>query len=431
MDESLKRALLAVAFAVVLAGCAAPVADDSLGHDGLGQVENVTYAEELSIENEQQLTEGELEKLTKRTMARIEVVRGLEFEHAVEVDVISREEYQQNYTGGAAGADADWENLRWEALFVIGQDRDATEVLDEAFGEAVRGFYSPGAERIVIVSDGEHTTINKGTLIHELVHALQDQQFGLGHDARTVDERLAREGVIEGEAELVPELYLNRCGVTWSCVTPELDAEAARDVHPGVYMLLIQPYLSGPEFVDEHRQRGGWRAVDALHDDLPVSSQQIIHPEKYPDERPVNVTVPDRSDERWERLDREPELDTFGEASLFVMLAHNDIITVEDPSTYRHTFTEGWAGDAFATYEHGDDLGYVWTLHFESADDRQQFHRAYEDLLEEHGGTERGGDVVVISDGPFEGAFEVTGDDERLRIVKGPDVDALDAIHDS
>lgn len=428
MDGTTKR-LLALVLAVALVGCIAPAADDRLGQDGLGEVDGITYQDDLSITVEDGLNETELELLTTRSMARIEVIRGLQFEQTVNVSVISREEYRERYRGGEVDdVQAEWEDQFWEALFVIGQDRNASTVLDEMFGAAVLGFYSPVEERIVIVTDGESATVNKHTLVHELVHALQDQQFGLGPAGETHDRELARQGVIEGEAELVPELYLDRCDVEWDCLTPEIDDAAATDVDPGVHQLLVQPYVSGPAFVDDIRQRGGWEAVDDLYEEMPESSRQIIHPDSYPANAPENVTVPDHSGDEWTRFDRDPEADTLGEASIFVMLSHNDVIDAH-PWSYQHSFSEGWAGDQFVPYRSVDgEFGYVWETRWEDTADAEQFARAYRTLLDGHNALEQG-DRFLITEGPFEGAFDVTQEGETVRIVKGPDEESLAEIH--
>ena len=56
---------------------------------------------------------------------------------------------------------------------------------------------------------------------------------------------------------------------------------------------LSAPYTDGFAFVQERRHLGGWAAVDAAFRDLPVSTEQILHPEKYDaHELPIPVAVP-------------------------------------------------------------------------------------------------------------------------------------------
>jgi len=68
----------------------------------------------------------------------------------------------------------------WEALFVVGEDENASDAIDSVYGGAVSGFYSPADDRIVlVVPEGEDPQINPSTLAHELVHAMQDQYHDL------------------------------------------------------------------------------------------------------------------------------------------------------------------------------------------------------------------------------------------------------------
>ena len=53
------------------------------------------------------------------------------------------------------------------------------------------------------------------------------------------------------------------------------------------------PYIDGYAFVNAIRGRGDWAAVDEAWEAQPVSTEQILHPELYPDELPVEVELPD------------------------------------------------------------------------------------------------------------------------------------------
>ena len=61
-------------------------------------------------------------------------------------------------------------------------------------------------------------------------------------------------------------------------------------IPPWMVRLLEYPYLSGAAFVGQLYATGGWDAVDAAYDDLPVSSEQVLHPAKYlAAEAPIEV----------------------------------------------------------------------------------------------------------------------------------------------
>lgn len=415
---------------IVLAGCTAPMAETA---GQLGGPDNQTSPyEEVTVADENELTEEELGDLVNRSMVRIETLRGLSFDEHVSVEVISREEFAASTTSGPA--DDDWENLRWQALFVIGQDRNAPEVLSEALGEGVQGYYSPAANEIVIISDGDTATVNKHTLVHELVHALQDQQLTLSSPAETHDGQLAFESVIEGEAELIPELYLTRCGVEWSCIEPEGAAGAGAAMETGVQLMLLKPYERGPAFVDEIRDQGGWDAVDELYEQPPESSTQVIHSELYPNQSPTKIDVTDESTGNWSPMDG-PYPETLGEAAIFSMFAHNELFTTTDPFSYSHPYSDGWAGDAFVPYESESgsadeaEQGYVWEIEWQSEDDAADFVSAYERLLDDEGALERGDETVSVPDGPFAGGYQVNQDETTVTIVHGPSVGSLNEIY--
>jgi len=416
--------VLGLAVAGVLVGSFVPTTDGGLPEE-VGEVDGVTYNQSIPVTVEDGLNESERDVLVARSMARVEVIRGLAFEERVGVEVISRAEYRDRRETDQSETERTWENLRWEALFVIGEDRDAPTVLDEAFGSSVLGYYSPDDGQIVVVSDAEEPTLDTGTLVHELVHALQHQRFGLAHDAGTTDAKQARDSVIEGEARLVPELYLDRCGADWSCVRPPTE-NTSTDLSLGIQLQLLAPYTQGQVFVETVQERGGWGAVDDLHEQFPASSAQFLHPDRYPGAEPVEVTVTDRSGEGWHRLDR---TDTLGEVSVYTMLVHSEAVDVEEPTRYDHPSSEGWAGGQMALYERNGEFGYVWETAWETPTDAEQFASAYRDALGANGGVATGEDVFVVPDGGFEDAFRVTREDRTVRIINAPTVEGLTEVH--
>jgi hypothetical protein len=297
----------------------------------------------------------------------------------------------------------------------------------------VLGYYSPGSDRIVIVSETETPMVSRTTLAHELVHALQDQQFGLNRTAETQDTQLATNGVVEGEANYIQQIYQQRCASGWDCIAmPESNGGGgggSSSRNAGVFTVILQPYVSGPQFVNAVYGEGGWDAVDELHSEFPASSEQVIHPRRYPDEEPVEVTVTDRSNTEWDRFDHDPVADTVGEASIFATMYHNDQ-TDADRYSYQSTPSEGWAGDTVVPYHNESGAGgYVWVTQWDSEADAEEFADAYRGALTEEHDATRDGTVYVVPGGPFADAFRVTREGDTVRIVNGPTVEDLDDIH--
>ncbi|ERH11046.1 MAG: hypothetical protein J07HX64_02825 [halophilic archaeon J07HX64] len=138
------------------------------------------------------------------------------------------------------------------------------------------------------------------------------------------------------------------------------------------------------------------------------------------------MTVTDRSDEGWRRLDA---TDTLGETSVYTMLAHSEVVDVESPTGYDHPFSTGWAGGQIALYEREGATGYVWETVWETPTDAEQFVSAYRDVLEANGGDRAGTDQFVVPDGGFEDAFRVTRENRTVRIVNAPTVEGLVEVH--
>ncbi|WP_435196174.1 Hvo_1808 family surface protein [Natronomonas sp. EA1] len=432
------RRALVLALLLVTAGCAdlvgfgprEPPDDDTLGWE-----DGYWYDSPLNVTTEDGLTEAEREAVVARTMARVEVIRDLEFEESVPVSVITRAAYRERRTGRSSDPTYEaWNNQVWEALLLVGEDRNVSQVFDTVFGSSVQGFYSPANDEIVIVSDSETPQIDRGTLAHELTHALQDQHFSLGAGAATQDAQLAEDGLIEGDANAVQDEYEARCADDWDCLPrPERSGGGApADFNMGVFLTVFTPYAEGPAFIEELRDRSGgdWDQVDRAYDDFPASTEQVIHPERYPDDEPVEVTVRNRASDGWERFDVDPVADTVGEASVYAMFwANGGIDRERSPYNYSHPLSDGWAGDSLVPYTNGSHGGYVWKLTFESNDDAREFTRAYERVLRDRGATEVADGVYDLASGPFADAFEVTRHGNTVVIVNGPSREALSKIH--
>jgi hypothetical protein len=433
-----RAALLAVALTVVLAGCTGPFLghpEEPRGGDAIGWENGYWYDDPVDVTTDDGLNESELEAVTARQMARIERIRDREFQSTVPVEVISRAEYRnRSRPGGSAGPGGDpWNDQVWEALLLVGESTGSDDAISDTRSSAVLGYYSPSQDQIVIVSDSETPLVSRSTLAHELVHALQDQQFGLTGTPRTQDTQLSRNGVVEGEANYIQGAYQQSCEQNWDCIPmPEASGGGgggSSGRNAGVFTVIIHPYVSGPRFVDSVYSDGGWDAVDALHDDKPASTEQVIHPERYPDEEPVEVRVADRSNAEWDRFDHDPVGDTVGEASIFATMYHNGQ-TDADRYSYRSTPSEGWAGDTVVPYRNDTGAGgYVWESQWDSTRDAREFADAYRAaLVEEHGATSEG-NVYVVPDGEFADAFRITRSGDTVRIVNGPTVDDLEDIH--
>lgn len=193
----------------------------------------------------------------------------------------------------------DEEELKLLAL--LGPRDDLRKLTEEIAGEEVLGFYDDRHKRLVVVRQGKdpNPALEEFTLAHELVHALEDQTFGLrrisGSTRATDDEASARDALVEGTATLVMDRYARRHIGPGRLLVASLGATGAGlDLPAALEDALLFPYDAGEPFVRELYRRGhGWRLVDrAERSRPPASTEQVLHVEKYlAGERPDPVRI--------------------------------------------------------------------------------------------------------------------------------------------
>ncbi|WP_439025422.1 Hvo_1808 family surface protein [Haloarchaeobius sp. DT45] len=451
---------LTVVVLVVLAGCfglggsdagagdgdTGPLADPAV--DTLGWENGYWYNETITVDQRDGLSDAEQTAYLARAMARVELLRGLEFTDPVTVSVISRDEQRAKSANSSTDSESKnrWNDQVWEALFISDEQQRIEDEFGSVAGSAVLGYYAAGTNAIVMVSDDpDRLVINNATLMHELVHALQDQHFDIErvqNQAETQDQQLAANGLIEGEADYIEALYVERCtSGEWDCVkTPsQQSSSGSSGVNLGILVTIFQPYSDGPQYIHEVVKEQGWGPINALWETPPQSSSVFIHPDWTV--TPVNVTVDDRSRNGWQPF--EHGSDTVGEASIYSMfwyqsrqydIAAINTSTFSTPSSvydrfdYRSPPSAGWVGDAVLPYQNGDEYGHVWVTEWATPADAIEFRQAYETVLTGHGGSEQSPGIWVIPDGGFADAFRVHQEGTTVTIVNGPTVDDLDDI---
>ncbi|WP_229122190.1 Hvo_1808 family surface protein [Halapricum desulfuricans] len=430
--------------------------------DPLGWENGYWYNESIDVTPDDGLNESELDAVVARSMARVESVRGIEFNGTVPVEVISRAAFSDNRSvsdTNTSTANRIHQNVKWEAMFSIGEDENALSSFRSTQTATIGGYYSPGDDRIVIVSENATTPkMDEVTLSQELFHALQDQKLEISFNRSTREGLNAANGIIEGDGNLVDQIYQTNCGDDWNCVTPSSDDSSGggdtSDINYGIYLTQYQPYNDGPAFVQQIRSEGGWEAVNDVYDNPPTSTEQVIHPEKYPDEGPVNITFTDSSSDEWSVPDLgngSVDYARFGQAGLSAMflrpavasqysdvpvLRPEQIFTDRRTLNYGLDVTNGWGNDRlypYATNESAEtnETGYVWQIEWDTVDDAGAFADAYVELLEYYGAEsvpENESTYRVSDDEPFGDAFYVGHDGQTVTIVNGPTVADLSEI---
>lgn len=236
--------------------------------------------------------------------ATVEKIRQRQFKAPVTMKTITRAELRPflvKNISKSVGTPAEYQRIL-ETMQLVDRDPKLIEKLLDLFDSQVLAFYDPeshtyyGFDKMPEVAAGL-PGMEEMIHVHELVHALQDQHFEIGArmDALQLDfdRGHAYQALVEGEASLVMFAALVQAlGQTLDdLVANEAMMEAmskAAAAAPGMenaprYFVesLIFPYIDGFKFVAAAYRQGGWAAVDKLHQNPPISTEEILHPEQY------------------------------------------------------------------------------------------------------------------------------------------------------
>lgn len=277
-------------------------------------------------------------------------------------------------------------------LGLIQKDFNLRDYLVKLLMEQVAGFYDPKTEEFFLAAWLELAD-QKTVMAHELVHSLQDQHFDLKRFNKwpdgDSDAELAAHALIEGDATFVMIQYifdqqglsfdLNRFGsltqfmLSTSNTTNEKEYPVLARA-PAVLRESLQfPYVYGIGFVQEVLKNRSLQSVNDIYRNLPASTEQILHPEKFLNgDLPVKIEMPDLNDamgKDWKKIDT----DIQGEFGLQIMLAE-----FTNNSASRKA-AEGWGGDQYALYENRKTgaLIFVTFTTWDADSDAREFFNLY------------------------------------------------------
>lgn len=296
---------------------------------------------------------------------------------------------------------------------LIAPDLDIYQTVIDLLTTSIAGFYHPRTKELRLIKTGEGADAMEAldrdiTLVHELTHAAQDQNFDLNTlpiELKTNDDLvLAVQSLVEGDATVV--------GLKWG-LKERFDAfskllfasyksgdlgDGARKAPACLRRSLGFPYGFGSEFVVAllSRAKDDWSAVSKAFADLPASSEQIMHPQKYfgPDrDHPQDLAIEGLEGlvgDGWKLLYHNVN----GEFGTLLVLDEFKVKESKD----RKAAAEGWDGDRYFLFEgaKGATAG-VWMTVWDSEDDAKDFASAYALVLKakHEGATETSSDQTL------------------------------------
>lgn len=276
---------------------------------------------------------------------------------------------------------------------------------------------------------GPLSDLNSMVLAHEIRHALQDQHFNISKYFQGLsdfdDRRMAILSVIEGDANL---LMLQFAGLDPSLFIAfsEKIPLANLNLTPGSENIplilknsLVFPYFSGLKFVYKVFLRGGWDEVNRILLSPPVSTEQIIHPEKFIEIREETLEIKSfyLPGPGWKLLS------SFVGGELFVSTLLENFGIYESKIA-----SEGWGSDVLNFWEKEDRKFLHWSTRWDSKDDAFEFVNALCKYLENTGFKKKEGGKYYVLFSEFKEGALISFKGEQVEFFKSNDKILIDKI---
>ncbi|HEX2024163.1 MAG TPA: hypothetical protein VHF00_05620 [Acidimicrobiales bacterium] len=326
-----------------------------------------------------------LEQVVLELEAFVERERGQRFERPVDVRLVSDDRFEDAVRRlrrrDAGGDDEDGERVfvgLFRALGLVEGDFDPSAI-EEDSDERILGFYDPESDRL-LVRGSRPTPAVRRVLVHELTHALDDQHFGLERpelDERDDEAAIAFQSLVEGVAVRIEARY-------HASLSPEerrqaeIDGDPPSGTGPAVprvfEALLAFPYEAGEALVDALLREGGSPRLDAALIDPPVSTEAVLHPERFvAGDGPKPVRTPEPAGEPVDG-------GVLGELILRLVLQSS----VDRATAARAA--EGWGGDRYVAWFDGDRLCMKAAVVMDTPPDRAELVAGLRRWADRHAG---------------------------------------------
>jgi hypothetical protein len=350
-------------------------------------------------------SEGPTPPAIKQVEGQVQQLRGLEFTEPVPVDAVSHDDlvkgFSESFDSSYPAKFYDRRSQAWQTIGVIPAGTSIRRSIERFAGSQVIGYYDPLSGQLVFIGTANPSAVEKVTLAHELTHALDDQHFKLDR-LNTLENECADEmyqaalGAVEGDATYFMILYAQRFLTLDEQLQLGLQAApSTTGIPPFIVQLQTWPYTAGLSFIEAMDRRGGTEAIDRAMANFPVSTEQVIHPERYPNDAPTPVNVGDLGPKLgpgWTDLD----VMGVGEAFLSLMLG------LRLPQSTSDAAAAGWDGGIYRAWSDGDHVAMVLSTVWDTPRDATEFASAARQWL----GSREGRSASIL---PVEG--------QRVRVL--------------
>jgi hypothetical protein len=336
-------------------------------------------------------------------------IRGLSLEHPIERALLSPEQLEQrvldDFLSDYTPEEARQDTITLAAFGLLEPNFDFLTLYKKLLTEQIAGFYDNEEKKMYVVQEQAFEGMQRMTYAHEFTHALQDAVYnfddGLGFNDDSCEKEsekcAAIQALIEGDATLAELSWFQEYS------TAE-DKQQIRDFY-NVYKSPVYdnapeflkkdflfPYENGLNFVQWLYDAGGWTAVDNAYKNTPISTEQILHPEKYPFEQPIQITTPSFSsilDDDWVELDR----GVMGEWYTYLILGYGIDPDGRINLDVASDAAEGWGGDSYVVYHNDAQAKTIMVIQYtwDTVNDANEFS----DAFQEYAGSRFGSPIIA------------------------------------
>lgn len=273
-------------------------------------------------------------------------------------------------------------------LGLIADDLDLMKMYLRFLELGILAFYSPEHKTFYLIEDQiSRGVLTDTTLVHEYAHALQDQYHDLDPTREAIEDDWDRSSayttLIEGDAVSTENAYFGFVALRRPMCFAIPPVQDLLGIPFAIQRDINTWYDDGFCFVQTVTERGTMSTAP-LFENPPVSTEQILHPDKYTaGEKPEPVTlspVLPALGAGWAEI----ESSTLGEYILQNVLVLGLRLRGDRPRA--QAGAAGWGGDAWTLYGNGEARLFQASIVWDSAEEAQQFFTTLSASLEARGG---------------------------------------------
>jgi len=263
----------------------------------------------------------------------------------------------------------------YKVLGLIPETMDVRKLFLDLYTEQILGYYDPRTKVLYVVEGAPEEYLGI-TIMHELVHALQDQYINLDSLQRASgddDRQTAAQAVIEGQATFEQLAVMvggkSNLGAAlpggWDRMRDVIrETYSSQPIFSAAPMViqeeLLFPYINGAEFVRRFKEK---EQSKLPFGDLPQSTEQVLHDRAYfvsPRDAPVRIVLP-----AVQNVVYQNDLGEF-DTRLFLFQHLKDREAASRAAM-------GWGGDRYVVVRVPQGNGIAWVSAWDGALDAAEF----------------------------------------------------------